>query len=63
MSINFLIIKNSKRYHEILVNVTPDDVYFGRKETILKARKILKQKTLENRKRRNMELDKAGIVT
>ncbi|MBN2292635.1 MAG: hypothetical protein JXM70_09430 [Pirellulales bacterium] len=46
---------NSERYHEALGNVTPDDVYFGRDEAIVKRRKELKHKTLARRRARNLK--------
>ena len=44
---------NSKRYHEALGNVTPDDVFFGRRQSIIQKRKEVQRKTMEKRKTRN----------
>lgn len=49
----FIDFYNKVRYHEALENVTPDDVYFGRKETVLTKRQGLKEKTLNRRKELN----------
>lgn len=44
---------NSRRYHESLGNVTPDDVYFGKREAILKRRSVTKELSMSRRRRFN----------
>lgn len=44
---------NKHRYHESLGNVTPDDVFYGRREEVIKARSEKKVITLQRRKEVN----------
>lgn len=52
----FAAYYNSRRYQKALDYVTLDDVYFGRKKSILEARKTLKAKTPGRRKIVNLEM-------
>jgi transposase InsO family protein len=47
----FVEYYNTKRYHESLNNLTPEDVYTGRGQTVLNRRRRIKQKTLAERRR------------
>jgi putative transposase len=42
---------NHKRYHESLDNLTPADVYFGRGQRVLNARREIKRKTITERRK------------
>ncbi len=49
----FISYYNKKRYHESLGNVTPDDVFYGRREKIVKAREDKRRLTFMRRKEYN----------
>jgi putative transposase len=51
---DFVDYYNNLRYHESLDNVTPADVYFGRKEKIISKRDTIKHQTLQQRKLQNI---------
>ncbi len=49
--VEFIDYYNNKRYHESLDNLTPVNVYLGRSQEILERRKMIKRKTMEERRR------------
>jgi hypothetical protein len=53
----------SYRCHEALGIVTPDGVYFGRRDIIVEKRTALMRTTLEHRNQKNRELLTAGRVS
>ncbi len=53
----FVQYYNHQRVHESLDNLTPADVYHGRAAQIAKARNLIKEQTMRNRRRMNMGLE------
>ena len=53
---------NQHRYHESLDNVTPADVYYGRNEEVLTQRELIKQKTLQARRRNHVQQIELGTA-
>lgn len=47
----FVEYYNNERFHESLDNVTPADVYFGRRLEVLTERQLIKAETMERRRR------------
>ena len=54
---------NCGRYHEGIGNVTPDDVYYGRRKTIQQKRAELKTKSILERKKFNGKILTTGAET
>jgi putative transposase len=54
----FIEFYNHRRYHEGIGNVAPADVYYGRRDGILKRREEQKRVTLEERFRYNRSRSK-----
>ena len=53
---NFVDYYNNHRYHEALDNLTPADVYAGRGEEIQSRREEIRTKTMQERRRFNLQL-------
>ena len=53
--VQFVDYYNNRRYHESLENLTPMDVYTGRKKEVLAKRAEIKRRTLQTRRLLNLQ--------
>lgn len=51
--VKFVEFYNHQRHHESLSNLALVDVYFGRSESILENRRMMKEKTIQSRRLKN----------
>lgn len=58
---DFVAYYNHERYHESLDNVTPADVFFGRQREALTQREIIKQQTLQQRRRQHLRIEEYAL--
>jgi transposase-like protein len=58
----FVNYYNHERYHESIDNLTPADVYAGRREKVLSEREKIKTKTMKLRRRVNLKKFKSEMV-
>jgi transposase InsO family protein len=58
---DFVAYYNHERYHESLDNVTPADVFFGRQQEVLTQREIIKQQTLQQRRRHHLRIEEYAV--
>ncbi len=57
----FVDYYNNERYHESIDNVTPADVYSGKSKEVLTKREQIKQNTLANRRKLNLQVSTVSI--
>lgn len=58
----FVNYYNHERYHESINNLTPADMYSGRREKVLNEREEIKQKTMKLRRNYNLKNHKVGMA-
>lgn len=58
---DFVAYYNHVRYHESLDNVTPADAFFGRQQAVLTRRQIIKQQTLQQRRRHHLRIAEYAV--